>query len=117
MGKIHPTGWALVFISALLQILIFPLPNLYFLSWIALTPLLLALLRSRRPETLQFTEGVKLLPARPWQAFRLAYVCGILWYAGTCYWIYATMHEYGGLSAPAALGVLLLFCLYLGLYH
>lgn len=117
MGKIHPTGWALVFISVLLQILIFPLPNLYFLSWIALTPLLLALLRSRRPETLQFTEGVKLLPARPWQAFCLAYVCGILWYAGTCYWIYATMHEYGGLSAPAALGVLLLFCLYLGLYH
>jgi apolipoprotein N-acyltransferase len=117
MGKIHPNAWGLVCASAILQILIFPLPNLYFLSWIALVPLLLALLRSRRPQTLQFTEGAKLLPARPWQAFLLAYLCGVLWYAGTCYWIYNTMHQYGGLNAPAALGVLLLFCLYLALYH
>src|SRR5258708_28605205 len=51
------------------------------------------------------------------QAFLLAYASGILWYAGTCYWIYDTMHQYGGLSAPLALLALLLFCLYLGLYH
>ena len=42
---------------------------------------------------------------------------GILWFAGTCYWIYDTMHEHGGLSAPAAALALFLFCLYLGLYH
>jgi apolipoprotein N-acyltransferase len=107
----------MVIASAALQTLIFPLPNLYFLSWIALVPLLLAVMNGRRPETLQFTEGGKLLPCRPWQAFLLAYVCGILWYAGTCYWVYNTMHEYGGLSALAAFGVLILFCLYLALYH
>jgi len=117
VGKIHHNAWILIFISAILQILIFPLPNLYFLGWIAVAPLLLALLRARRPNTLQFTEGVKLLPARPLQAFLLAYVCGILWYAGTCYWIYSTMHQYGGLSTAAAIGVLILFCLYLALYH
>jgi apolipoprotein N-acyltransferase len=117
VGKIHQNAWILIFISAILQILIFPLPNLYFLSWIALAPLLIALLRARRPNTLQFTEGVKLLPATPLQAFLLAYVCGILWYAGTCYWIYSTMHQYGGLSMLAAIGVLILFCLYLALYH
>lgn len=117
MGKIHHNAWILIFISAILQILIFPLPNLYFLGWIAVAPLLIALLRARRPNTLQFTEGVKLLPARPLQAFLLAYVCGILWYAGTCYWIYSTMHQYGGLSTAAAFGILILFCLYLALYH
>ena len=55
--------------------------------------------------------------AKPAQAFLLAYASGILWYAGTCYWIYNTMHQYGGLSAPLALLALFLFCLYLGLYH
>jgi apolipoprotein N-acyltransferase len=117
VGKIHPSAWLLVLLSAALQILIFPLPNLYYLSWIAVAPLLIALLRSRRLETLQFTEGGKLLPARPWQAFILGYVCGIFWYAGTCYWIYNTMHQYGGLSPAAAFGVLILFSLYLALYH
>jgi apolipoprotein N-acyltransferase len=47
----------------------------------------------------------------------LAYVCGIFWYAGTCYWIYNTMRQYGGVGAPAAVGILTLFCLYLALYH
>ncbi|HEY1994838.1 MAG TPA: apolipoprotein N-acyltransferase, partial [Edaphobacter sp.] len=34
-----------------------------------------------------------------------------------CYWIYQTMYLYGGLAKPIAAGILLLFCLYLGLYH
>jgi apolipoprotein N-acyltransferase len=107
----------LVLLSAVLQIVIFPLPNLYPLCWVALAPLLVALVRAQRPDTLQLTEAPKLLPASPWQGFVLGYVCGILWYSGTCYWIYATMHQYGGMSAPVALLVLLLFCMYLGLYH
>ena len=107
----------LVLLSAGLQILIFPLPNLYVLCWVALTPLLIALLHARVPNTLQLREGIKLLPATPLQGFLLAYVCGILWYAGTCYWIYRTMRQYGGVNAPAAVGILILFCLYLALYH
>jgi len=107
----------LVLLSAGLQILAFPLPNLYFLCWAAIAPLLMALLRAREPDTLQLQAGVKLLPARPGQAFLLTYCCGILWYAGTCYWIFNTMRQYGGVGTAAALGLLLLFCLYLALYH
>ena len=117
MGKIHKNSWLLVLLSAALQVVIFPLPNLYLLCWVAVTPLLLAILRARKPDTLQLEEGVSLLPAGPWQAFLLAYVCGILWYAGNCYWIFNTMRQFGGLNTPAAVGVLILFCLYLALYH
>jgi len=115
--RIHNSAWLLVLVSAVLQILIFPLPDLYFLDWAAVAPLLIALLRAREPDTLQLLAGVKLLPARPGQAFLLAYACGILWYAGTCYWIYNTMRQYGGVGTLAAAGLLFLFCLYLAIYH
>jgi apolipoprotein N-acyltransferase len=115
--RIHKSAWLLVFLSAVLQIIIFPLGNLYMLCWVAVAPLLIALSRTRQPNTLQLTEGIKLLPATPLQGFVMGYVCGIVWYAGSCYWIYSTMRQYGGVNAPAALGILVLFCLYLGLYH
>jgi apolipoprotein N-acyltransferase len=115
--RIHKSAWLLVLLSAGLQIVIFPLPNLYFLDWVAVGPLLIALLRAREPDTLQLLAGVKLLPAKPGQAFLLAYACGILWYAGTCYWIYNTMRQYGGVGTLAAAGLLFLFCLYLAIYH
>jgi apolipoprotein N-acyltransferase len=115
--QIHFSAWLLVGLSSLLQVLIFPLPGLYLLSWIALAPLMLALLRTQVMGALEIDDSVRLRAASPGQAFLLAYVCGILWYAGTCYWIYDTMHQYGGLHPAAALLALLLFCLYLGLYH
>jgi apolipoprotein N-acyltransferase len=115
--RIHKSAWLLALLSAVLQILVFPLPNLYFLGWAAVAPLLIALLRAREPDTLQLLAGVKLRPATPGQAFLLAYVCGILWYAGTCYWIYNTMRQYGGVGTLAAAGLLFLFCLYLAIYH
>ena len=115
--QIHSSAWLLVSLSSLLQILIFPLPNLYFLSWVAFAPLIVALLRSRPEGALEIEGSVNLQPAKPLQGFLLAYVSGILWYAGTCYWIYDTMHQYGGLTAPFASLALFLFCLYLGLYH
>jgi apolipoprotein N-acyltransferase len=117
VSEIHKSAWLLVLLSAVLQILIFPLPNLYMLCWVAITPLLIALLRARQPQTLQLRAGIKLLPATPLQAFLLAYLCGILWYAGTCYWIYSVMHQYGGVNTPAGIGILILFCLYLAIYH
>jgi len=104
-------------LSAALQILIFPLPGVYVLSWFALAPLILALLRARNVGDLEVSGGLRLQPASPGQAFLLAYVCGILWYAGTCYWIFDTMRQYGELNSAAALLVLFLFCCYLGLYH
>jgi apolipoprotein N-acyltransferase len=115
--QIHSSAWLLVGLSALLQILVFPLPDFYFLSWFAFAPLILALLRARPTGALEIDGSTNLQAATPGQAFLLAYVCGILWYAGTCYWIYDTMRAYGGLTAPMALLALILFCLYLGLYH
>ncbi len=115
--QIHSSAWLLVGLSAILQIVIFPLPGLYLLSWFALAPLMVALLRARPVGDLEINNSPKLAPAAPWQAFLLAYICGILWYMGTCYWIYDTMHQYGGISPPLALLILFLFSLYLGLYH
>ena len=94
--------WLLAIASGVLQIVIFPSPSLYVLCWIALVPLLLGLLWRRN------SLG---------KSFLLAYVSGITWYAGSCYWVYHVMNSYGGLSPVVAFGVLILFCLYLGLYH
>lgn len=116
MRSIHFSAWLLVALSALLQILIFPLPGVYILSWFALAPLILAVLRARPAGELEIDGSVKLRAASPWQAFLLAYVCGVFWFAGTCYWIFGTMRQFGGMSTPLALLALFLFCLYLGLY-
>jgi apolipoprotein N-acyltransferase len=115
--KIHRRAWGLTLVSAALQIVIFPLPGLYGLAWVAVAPLIVAILRARAPETLQLDGQARLLPAAPWQGFLLGYKCGILWFAGTCYWVFDTMHRYGGLPIPATVLALILFCMYVGLYH
>jgi apolipoprotein N-acyltransferase len=115
--QIHYSAWLLVALSSLLQVLIFPLAGLYILSWVAFAPLIVALLRARPAGVLEMDGSVNLQAATPGQAFLLAYISGILWYAGSCYWIYNTMHEHGGLGVPVALLALFLFSLYLGLYH
>jgi apolipoprotein N-acyltransferase len=117
--EIPRKAWGLAALSGVLQVLIFPLPNWYVLCWIAITPLMVALLHARKTATLQLDDspGVRLVPANFWQGFLLGYLSGVIWYAGTCYWIRDTMHQYGGLSNAAALGILLLFCVYLALYH
>lgn len=117
MREIHSSAWLLMLLSSVLQVLIFPLPGVYILCWFALTPLIIALLRTRPAGELEIEGSPRLQPATPLQGFVLAYVCGIIWYAGTCYWIFDTMRHYGGLNAAAALLVLFLFCCYLGLYH
>ena len=117
MRKIHSSAFLLTALSAVLQVVIFPLPGLYWLAWVAVAPLLIALLRARPAGELQVDAAVRLAPAKPWQGFLLGYVCGILWSAGTCYWIFDTMRRYGGLPVPVALFALLLFCMYIGLYH
>ena len=119
MREIYRGAWLLAILSGILQVLIFPLPDVYPLCWVATAPLLLALLRARNPKYVRVAPGLSqpLLPASPLQGFFLGYVSGVIWYAGTCFWVYHTMHLYGGLSASVALGVLVLFCLYLALYH
>ena len=38
VSQIHKSAWLLILLSTVLQILIFPLPNLYMLSWVTITP-------------------------------------------------------------------------------
>jgi len=115
--QIHFSSWLLILLSAVLQVVIFPLPGIYVLSWLALAPLIVALLRARPAGELEVAGSVRLHPATPVQGFLLGYVCGILFYAGTCYWIFGTMRQFGGLNVAEALLALFLFCCYLGLYH
>ncbi len=121
MLKIHGKAWLLVLLSAALQVVIFPLAGLYCLAWIAVAPMLVGILRARSVASgklqLQLGEAARLQPATPLQGFVLGYACGILWFAGTCYWIYDTMHRYGGLPVPVAVLTQILFCMYVGLYH
>ncbi len=81
MLRIERSAWLLTILSAILQVVIFPLPNFYLLSWIAVAPLLIAILRARRPQTLQLQGSEKFLPASPVQGFLLGYLSGILWYS------------------------------------
>jgi apolipoprotein N-acyltransferase len=46
----------------------------------------------------------------------LAWVCGVLWFMGNCYWIYDTMLIHGGLPPAVSMLILLLFSLVLGAY-
>jgi apolipoprotein N-acyltransferase len=104
--------WALSFTSGILQVLSFPISGPVpawraAICWVALAPLLLAL-------TSRDSSGS---PLGLLQGAVLGYASGFVWYLGNCYWIYETMHTYGGIAKPAAAGILILFCLYLGLYH
>jgi len=69
--QIHPSAWLLAVLSAVLQTVIFPLPGVYILSWFAIAPLLIALLRARPAGELEVAGSVRLQPATPWQGFLL----------------------------------------------
>lgn len=74
------------------------------IAFVALVPLIWAVLSREgcpRPLTAGFLPG---------------YLCGVLWYAGNCYWIYDTMQIHGGVPPMGSVGILLLFSLVLGLY-
>jgi len=112
MRRIPARYFGLAVLSAALQLLPFPIAGPVPLwrtafAWIALLPLLYALL-GRGKDGRSFSIL---------QSSALGYLCGILWYAGNCYWIYQTMYLYGGLPKPVSFGILFLFALYLGLYH
>src|ERR1700761_1979961 len=104
--------WAMAVLSGILQVLPFPIAGPVpvwrtTFCWVALVPLIWAILandKNSNPLTLR-------------RAAALGYLCGFVWYLGNWYWIYQTMYLYGGLARPIAAGILILFCLYLGLYH
>lgn len=99
-------------LSGVLQVVPFPIAGPVpawraAFCWVALAPLLWALTREDK-------NGSELTVS---QSTALSYLCGFVWYMGNCYWIYQTMYLYGGLDKPIAAGILILFSLYLGLYH
>jgi apolipoprotein N-acyltransferase len=111
MRSIPLRCWALVVVAVIAQLISFPIAGpaplwRRIFCWFCLAPLLYVLLQCDRSGK----------PLRAAQTALLGYLFGVLWYAGNCYWIFQTMHIYGGLSEPVSLGILFLFALYLGLY-
>ncbi|HYX69601.1 MAG TPA: apolipoprotein N-acyltransferase, partial [Terriglobales bacterium] len=92
MRRIPLSGWLLAVVSGALQVLIFPSPSLYFLSWIALAPLMIAILG---PWPAPPGQGDRPYAPSPWRGFLLGFACGLVFCAGNCYWIYYSMTVYG----------------------
>lgn len=95
-----------ILISGLLASLSFPtvlfgwhVPNLGFLAWFGLAPLLLVIFE-----------------ATPRKAFLYGWLTAVLFYFISYYWIYVALHDYGGLSAIASGSTLLLLAISMALY-
>ncbi|HYA95768.1 MAG TPA: apolipoprotein N-acyltransferase [Terriglobales bacterium] len=114
MSKVSQRAWLLTVLSGILQVLVFPSPALYFLCWIALVPLIVAIVGAAgetpddRRELTALSLGRGLL---------LAWVNGVIFYAGTCFWIFHTLHVYGGMSDALAVLLMVLFLLAAGTHH
>ncbi len=104
-------SWAAVGLSAGLLELPFPLAGPMpvwrsVFAWFGLVPLLYAVL------SLDTVSHPRLLS----RAFLLSYVCGVLWYAGNCYWVRDVMRQYGDMPPLAPELLLAGFSVVLGLY-
>jgi apolipoprotein N-acyltransferase len=75
-------------------------------AWIALVPLMYGLLA---PENAAHPRYLR-------RSALAGYLGGILWYILNCYWIYHTMHLYGGVPSAGAAGIVVLYSMVLGLY-
>jgi apolipoprotein N-acyltransferase len=117
--RIRPRAWLFAILSGVLQVLIFPNFSLYFLSWVALAPLIYAILKCRDQDVMMvFADGGQFFaPATAWQGFLLGYASGIIWYLGNCNWVFHVMHLYGGLGVATSAVLLVMFSFYVGLYH
>ncbi|HYN15826.1 MAG TPA: apolipoprotein N-acyltransferase [Terriglobales bacterium] len=116
MPKIPKRAWLLTVVSGILQVLVFPSPALYFLCWIALAPLIVAII-GPGDERLYDARGRDLTSGALGQGLLLAWVNGVIFYAGTCFWIFHTLHVYGGMSDRLAVLLMVLFLLAAGMHH
>ena len=103
--------WAAAVLSAGLLELPFPLAGPMpawrsVFAWFGLVPLLWALLSPACVESPR--------PLR--RGFLIAYLCGVLWYMGNCYWVRDTMLHYGDMPLGAPTLLLIGYSLVLGLY-
>ena len=94
--------WSALLLSASSGILLtlgFPKYNLSFAAWVALIPLLVAVQDKNVRQTLA-----------------LGFICGLVHYLTTLYWIRYVVYYYGGLPVVLAVLILLLLCCYLAVY-
>jgi apolipoprotein N-acyltransferase len=103
--------WAAAGLSAGLLELPFPLagplpPWRSIFAWVGLVPLLWAILS---PQCVDSPRPLR-------RGFLIAYLCGVLWYIGNCYWVRDTMMRYGDMPVGAPTMLLLGYSLVLGLY-
>jgi apolipoprotein N-acyltransferase len=87
------------FLTGLLLFLSFPKIDLYMFAWVALTPLLIFLYDLKKKE-----------------AFKAGFLAGAVYFFGTTYWIYHSLHYYGSIPLVPSLFLVLLLSLYLSLY-
>jgi apolipoprotein N-acyltransferase len=85
--------------SGMLVALSFPRTDYYPLAWVALVPLLYSL---------YFLDKKN--------AFRFGFTFGIVYFFGTCYWIYYSINHYGSVPLFPSLLLVLVLCCYLSLY-
>lgn len=88
-------NYGLAALSAILLVLVFPRFNLVWLAPVALTPLLVGLVRETRPV----------------RRFLAGYLCGLVYWFGVCYWIQFVLSFHGALGPVAGWAVFLLFCI------
>jgi apolipoprotein N-acyltransferase len=111
MARLVRQPWLLGVLSAGLLLLPFsimgPVPFWRtFFAWLAFVPLFFGLLAAQNLDH----------PQALLRGSFAAYVMGVLWFAGNCYWIYQTMLYYGGLPPFISAGILIAYSLILGLY-
>ncbi len=78
-------AWAGAAASGAAQVLVFPRFSAEWLAPVCLVPLLLALRNC--------SAG---------RRFALGFLCGSVFWSGSCYWIYPVMRDYAGISPPVA---------------
>jgi apolipoprotein N-acyltransferase len=124
LRSIPQRAWLLAALSGVLQALTFPFgPSIsdagYFLCWFAIVPLLLAILGplARSGPQLVDEKGRPLGILSTGQGFWLGYLSGIIWYAGSTFWVFHVLHTYGAMHWMVSAIMFVLFCLYLALYH
>ncbi|HEX5708703.1 MAG TPA: apolipoprotein N-acyltransferase [Pyrinomonadaceae bacterium] len=87
--------------TVLLLVLSFPDFDLWPLAWVALAPLMIALVRTR---------------VRAATAFMLGWGAGAVFFYATCYWLTHAMIHFGGLPRPLAFALLVPGALGVGLF-
>ncbi len=75
------------------------------------------------PSTCFFLHGspwspffLSLYSKKPRQAFKAGFCLGIPYFFGTLYWIYHSVHNYGGISFTVSILIVILLCAFLSLY-